>query len=497
MRAPRWPAIAVILLALIVGLLFDGDPRQRSVVRADELSLSSAVAGASVGSDVWYCAAGTATEGGAADVSVVLINVGAEPRTATITAAGARVTPPAAIPRASRSVSLPPYGRVDLRLATLVPGAAYAAATVEISGGGVVVEHIVQGPLGSDRAPCLSATSQQWFVPIAATATERNPSARAWLAVYNPFADDAVVKVEFAAEGAVSAPPIEGRVVLGRSVELIDLTAAVPVANQIATKVTVGSGRVVVERIELFDDPRRRDLVLTPAVPAAAHTWFFAAGRFEANLQERLVVFNPSSTIADVVVEIRPDNRAVEVQPFDLAINPGRYALLDLHSEARLSKDVAGYSVLVRSVGPPVVAERLITVTAGQPGAGAGATTGSSSAATTVYVDGGASGGGDPSAIAVFNPNRRAIARLTFAVIANGALTPAPPESAVEIGPGERVVLPFARFATGTFSVKIDATAPVVVERESVGTNVRSAAMGVPLRSTASIPDAVNLELGE
>ena len=39
-----------------------------------------------------------------------------------------------------------------------MPNAAYASATVELSGGGVVVEHSVSGPTGFDRAP--------WHQPI-------------------------------------------------------------------------------------------------------------------------------------------------------------------------------------------------------------------------------------------------------------------------------------------------------------------------------------------
>ena len=70
-------------------LAYDGAGRQ--VSQADPLAIAATVAGRATKSDVWFCAAGTAVEGGAADVRVVLINIGSEQRVATITAVGVRV----------------------------------------------------------------------------------------------------------------------------------------------------------------------------------------------------------------------------------------------------------------------------------------------------------------------------------------------------------------------------------------------------------------------
>ena len=500
MKTTRAPAIAVIVAVLLVVLLFDPEPRRLTTVAPLSVAASvpSSFAAPTAQSDVWFCAAGTATDNGFADHRLLLINPTDAERVASVNAVGSRVAPANHGPTGSRRVTLQPYARSELRLAELVPNAAYASATVELSGGGVVVEHSVTGPTGFDRAPCATTASAEWFVPLSATATEKNPTARAILVLYNPFSDNAVVDIDFVTDAASAAAPIESMVVGPNSVEVVDLTAVVPVADQVATAVRARAGRVVVDRIEAFDDARaRRDLVLTAGVPAAAPTWFFPSGRLGAPRQERLVVYNPSEERTEVVVEVRPDNRLLIIEPFDLQVGAGRFVTVDLHTEKRLSEaGVTGYSVIVRSLGAAVAVDRLVTVAPGQPGAGASSTTGSAFAAPTVVIDGVASQA-DPGELIVFNPNARAIATVTLEVIANGQRTAAPAGTEFELQPGERKSMPFALLGTGNFAVIISASAPVVAERENADKNARAAAMGIPARATAQIPKPITLELGE
>ena len=500
MKTTRAPAIAVIVVVLLVVLLFDPEPRRLTTVGPVPVAASvpSSVSAPTAQSDIWFCAAGTATDNGFADHRVLLINTTDAERVASINAVGSRVAPANHGPTGSRRVTLPPYARSELRLAELVPNAAYASATVELSGGGVVVEHSVTGPTGFDRAPCATTASAEWFVPLSATATEKNPTARAVLVLYNPFSDNAVVDIGFVTDAASAAAPIESMVVGPGAVEVVDLTAVVPVAEQLASAVRARAGRVVVDRIEVFGDTRaRRDLVLTAGVPAAAPTWFFPSGRLGAPRQERLVVYNPSEERAEVVVEVRPDNRQTLIEPFDLQVGAGRFVTVDLHTEKRLvDAGVTGYSLIVRSLGAAVAVDRLVTVAPGQPGAGASSTTGSAFAAPTVVIDGVASEV-DPGELIVFNPNARAIATVTLEVIANGQRKAAPAGTEFELQPGERKSMPFASLGTGNFTVIISASAPVVAERENAANNWRAAAMGIPARATAQIPKPITFELGD
>jgi hypothetical protein len=394
-------------------------------------------------------------------------------------------------------VTLPPYARAELRLAELVPNAEFASATVELSGGGVVVDHSINGPLGADFGPCATSASTDWFVPLAATATEKNPTARAVLVVYNPFADNAVVDVDFVTDAASAAAPIKSMVVSPGAVEALDLTTLVPVADQLATVVRARAGRVVVDRIEAFDDSRRRDLVLSSGVPAGATTWFLPSGRLGAPRVERLVVYNPGADRAEVTVEVRPDNRQIVIEPFVVQIAGGRFAVIDLSAEKRLSDaGLAGYSVVVRSSGPPIAVERLVTVAPGQPGAGASATTGAAFASPIVVVPVSAPEG-TPGELIVFNPNASAIATVTMEVIANGQRLPAPAAASFELQPGERRSLPLASFGVGNFSVVARGSAPLVIEWENSVNNARVAGIGLPDRATTQVPKPITLELGE
>jgi hypothetical protein len=148
---------------------------------------------------------------------------------------------------------------------------------------------------------------------------------------------------------------------------------------------------------------------------------------------------------------------------------------------------------VVRSLGPAVAVDRLVTVAPGQPGAGASSTTGSAFAAPTVVVDGTA----DPAELIVFNPNARAIATVTLEVIGNGERKAAPAGTEFELQPGERKSMPFTLLGEGAFTVIISSSAPVVAEREAAANNTRAAAMGIPARGSVQIPKPITLELGE
>lgn len=499
MRVVRWPVVALFVGFLVFAWLLDPAPPRAEGGDARSIRAESSVADTGATSDVWFCAGGTGAEGAIAEHRVFLANVGPTDRSIVVTAHANRGSDGVVRPPVKRLLKLGAYGRIDVKLAELQPRAAYVAATIEIDGGGVLVEHAVTGSLGFDRAPCASTTSDHWFVPLSITATDKAPPARGLLFIYNPYRDDAVVDIFFSNAATTQPAARLAQVVNAQSVEVVDLNVAAPVSPVLATTVRARTGRVVVDRVELLDDPKlARDLVLSAGVPFASDAWVFPSGRLAANRRERLVVFNPSADRpVDVDVEIRPDDPALVIEPLTVAVLPGRQAEIDLSAEPRLATapGLAGYSVVVRSPDGPIVAERYVTVVGGQPGAGASSTTGATHGARTVYLDGGAGNPNDPAELAVFNPNRRAIARVTFELIADGKRTPA--AVAFELQPGERRSLPFAALAVGAYVVAVNATAPVMVEREAANNNVRSAAIGSPERRSAVVVDVIRLNLGE
>jgi len=95
MKTTRAPAIAVIVAVLLVVLLFDPEPRRLTTVAPVSVAASvpTSFSTPTAQSDVWFCAGGTATDGGYADHHVMLINTTEVERVASINAVGSRVAP--------------------------------------------------------------------------------------------------------------------------------------------------------------------------------------------------------------------------------------------------------------------------------------------------------------------------------------------------------------------------------------------------------------------
>ena len=489
MKAARWPALIVIISLLVAAFLFVDDHSATPKSLAPKVVVAGpTVAKADSMSSLWFCNGGTALDNGVADHQVVVVNTTAEVRSGTITVYASKPTTGARPEPVRKTWTLAPYARSDYRLATLIGQAAYASATVEVAGGGVLVEHRISGPLGVDRAPCSSSASGTWYVPIGTTNTGESPVARELLVFFNPFPGDSVVDVEFSTDtGFRGAPELfKGLVVPGGSVVGVDLAkAGVAVSAEIAAAVTARSGRVVVDRVQVYDDGQaRRGIAVSSGLGAPAPAWVFAAGRVGNGRQERLVVYNPGNVRAEVDVEVRPqdtDSRAVE--PFQLTVQPRQHTQLDLQTAPRLAALVAAgseFALVVRSVdGSSIVAERQVLVTPGSPGPGVGVSTGTAVAATRLFADV-ADADQPSSALVLLNPNVETIARIKLTVIANGAVSSPAKYTSIELAPGARRSISLRELGQGTFTVIVDASSGVVAERELVGANDRSVAPAVP-----------------
>jgi hypothetical protein len=501
-KAIRWPALVLIVALLAVALLLGGDDGAATDGPADTATpvpKGAVVAKPDALSALWFCNGGTAADNGIGDHRVTIVNTTGEPRSGTITAYASR---PANGPRRApveRSWELAPRTRTEVRLAELTGAAPFASATVEVTGGGVLVEHSVSGSLGTDRAACSSSASSTWFVPVGVTGTiTDNPAARELLVFFNPFPGDAVLDVSFSTETGFRGTPdaFKGLVVPGGSVVGVDVAAAgVAVSTQVAAAVTTRTGRIVVDRLQVFNDGQnRRGLGLSSGVAGAAQAWVFPAGRLGGGRQERVVVFNPGSGPAEVDIEVRPEDTALVVEPFQLTVRPGQHSQLDLHAESRLAGLVssgAPYTLVVRSADDSlIVAERLVTVGPGSTGPGTGVSSGSAVAGTRWFADV-ADADLAGSAIVVMNPSAKSVSRVRVTVLARGTATVPPKYQEIELQPGARLTVPASELSTGAFTVALDATSGVVVERELVGTSDRAVAIGA-VDSASVVP----LDLG-
>lgn len=495
MKAVRWPAVVLILAVLVAALLVvdDGGPGPASSDEAP-LPVGAVVAKPDALSALWFCNGGTAVDNGLGDHRVTIVNTTAAPRRGTLTAYGSKPASGSRPAPVDRSWELAPYARTELRLADIIGQAAYASATIEVTGGGVLVEHSVSGQLGTDRAACTSSASSTWFVPVGMTSTIADaPIARELLVFFNPFPGDAVLDVDFSTDSGVRGTPdaFKGLVVPGGSVVGVDVAAAgVAVSTQVAAAITTRTGRIVVDRLQSFNDGQnRRGLGLSAGLSGPAPAWVFAAGRLGGGRQERVVVYNPNDAPAEVDVEVRPEDTALVVEPFQLTVRPGQHSQLDLHSEPRLAPLAtagAAYSLVVRSAdGSGVVAERLVTVAPGSPGVGTAIDGGAAVAATRWYADV-ADADQSSSALVVLNTSARSASRLNLTVIAGGATTAPAKYQNIELQPGARITVPASELGSAAFTVVVTATSGVVVERELVGATDRAHSGGAIDSATVS-----------
>ena len=299
----------------------------------------------------WYCAEGTASPGGRADEEIVLGNVGTRASHARITVfAGSDVTP------VHRESSVAPGAVVHLHVADFA-AVAEPGVLVEVSGGATAVEHQIRRGTDVALGPCAREPAPQARFAAGTTAK----GAELWLALFNPFPDDAIVDVRAITSDGVRAPGGMQGVVVPRfsrvSVALHDL---VPRVDQVATEVTVRRGRAIAEEALTLDGTDgRRGLALSLGADAARR-WWFPMGVIGSGRQEQLVLANDSDR--EVMATVRFSLDATAIEP-ETVLVPGASTVTV--GFTRVPPNI-GFSVSVRAP-EPIVAEMLDATTAPLP----------------------------------------------------------------------------------------------------------------------------------
>lgn len=374
----RWLPFAA-LLALVVGAVMvssEEPPTPPAPVASvlDPTRMPSVGASDAIASS-WYCAGGTATGDGVAELSLVLANDDRRGATAEVTLMG-----PAG-KRATTQVDVPAHGRARLRASELID-TAWVGAVVEVRGGRVGVDREVTGPLGFDSSPCSSVAGDHWFVPSGSTVR----GADEYLTIFNPFPDSASVAITFATDRGRRAPrPLRALTIPGRSVRTIDVDEVITNRSEVAATVVTRSGRVVVDRVQTYDGQGEpigsgddasppKGLVSTAASPVRAPRWIFASARVSDGVETQIAVYNPGSKPAEVDVAITYQEPKLnpEIEPVQLTIAPREQAIVNLRDVPEFVADLDAW-IDVRSLqGVPVVAER--TSFLGDPSTRQGAT---------------------------------------------------------------------------------------------------------------------------
>lgn len=484
----RHPTTRAAVLALVAGTIAfavvvdlgdsAAEPRTTRTV-----ATGPTVPGPDAVSATWYCPEGNGVTDGAGE-TIWIGNVGDTDARADIT-----VMPGGDNEPASRRVTVPKRGQLRVPVSSVLAAAdqldpagttiAGPGVVVEVFGGRAVVEHQIAGQLEGQTevavGPCGREPRRNWY--FAAGTTERG--AEQSIALFNPFADDAIVDVSFATDtGFVAPTDLQSLVVPRRSRVTVPLGNFVRRQAQIGAHVHVGTGRVVAEQSLAFtsENETRRGLTLSLGAPAPARSWTLPGVVSEDGAAHAVYVANFDAAATEVEVALRFEDENT-VAPSTVQVAGRSTVAVDL---GPLVGAGVAFDVEVRSTRDgAVVAEQL---GAWVPPAGA---TGSATAlGSPVPARGWAFAGTrvsseDGATVSVFNPNRSA-AMVKLLAYTSGTDRPAS-ESEVSVRAGKQATFDVSELGIAPDQVVVvRANAPVVAARRILGPTGASLAPGVP-----------------
>lgn len=408
----------------------------------------------------WYCAEGTSNDEGRADETIIVGNLATNPIDVTFTVMTGDGEP--VVER--RQVDTLAQTRVDL--SDLVE-AKEPGVVVEVLGGQAVVEHEVRN--GDDLAvgPCAREPSREWY--FAAGSTDRG--AQEWLALFNPFGDDAIVDVSFLTPEGFQAPgETESMVVPRRSRISVPVHELISRQERVATFVHVSSGRVIAESTLLFDGTDTRSgIAVSLGATGRANHWRVVNGEAQASSAQSIAIANFGDVRTDAEVSVRTVSGSV-VEPESVDV-PARGVVRVEFADTVAEGTAYTVDVQVRR-GDPVVVEQFGTWAEPSPTVGVASAIASVSTSNRWALSMGRVDEESDGVISVLNVSRRP---LTVQLYAYTAGDPDSPASA----PGE--ALPAgqrAEFRVRELGIRADmvlvvaADGPIVVGRRLEGAGV-------------------------
>ena len=340
-RTYRLPIILVVA-ALVAGAIYlDQTAPETSGAGAAAAAATAVIQGPTVPradalSTAWYCAEGTSSANGRADETVVIGNLSTATIGATVT-----VMPGGTQAPVTRRVRVGGFGQARVHvadvLATPEPG-----VIVEVFGGPAVVEHEVTGNGDVAVGPCARDTAPDWYFAAGTTARD----AQQFLALFNPYGDDAIVDVTFLTDAGVQAPEVfQGFVVPRRSRVSLPIADEVRRQDHVAAFVHARTGRVVAERSQLFDGSAGRfGIEVSLGATAPARHWTLPFGDAQAGTQQSVAIANFSLLPSDVEVDVLVEGTAAAT-PQNVQVGGRSVTFVDVGGKAPAG---ANYTVVVK-----------------------------------------------------------------------------------------------------------------------------------------------------
>ncbi|MDG2351266.1 MAG: DUF5719 family protein [Acidimicrobiales bacterium] len=238
----------------------------------------------------------------------------------------------------------------DIKPEQSVPGAKWAAVTIEVPSGEVLVKQQITGN-GLDVEPCVTTTSDFWHLPWSSTL---RPDNEASLLFYNPFQAPAVADLHFVGDvGRRETLDSQGVVIPSRSLVVFDITTRIPDSSVVSATVDVRAGQLVVARMQTAGEGIRKGLDLVYGSNRAAGRVFLTGYEQGSEGTELISILNPNNEFVEV--EISFFGTGVQnIQPRKLELRALQRQVLELET---FESDNATYGVEVKSFdGQPIAA---------------------------------------------------------------------------------------------------------------------------------------------
>ena len=421
----------------------------------------------------WFCPGVPAmVDRSTGDGSITVLNPSDTPMSGNLTffpGDGASVTRPLNVGARSQAVVVP---------RDQAP-AAFTGVLVEVYGTNAVAAQTTVTKAGWSSTPCSTTASGSWYVAEGTTTVDSTYH----LLVLNPFPDDAIVDVSFAADDGFRGPTaLQGWVVKARSLRVVDVDAAVQRDQLVSASVVARNGRVVVGRYQSLPYAPRKGLVATLAEPSAGSQWWFADGQKGDGVAERLILFNPLDTDASADVTVFPaDPTTGDPVPLKYTVGAKQRVEVDVSG---IDEVPAGPHSITVATDPdhPVVAERVLDLV----GADRTATTvqaGSRIPASRWYLPIGAPPGGT-NVVTVVNVTG-VDTSVGVSTLSAAGQTPVAALQNVQLAAGAAIQIPLQDHGIAGQPVVVTADGQVVVEQlvvPAAGTPGAWSTLGVPVR---------------
>jgi hypothetical protein len=242
----------------------------------------------------WFCP-GVPAGGDDLGGSVILTNPTDAPISGQLTVfTSAPDTPPV-----SQAVRIPARTGSTIDLTTLQTTGSFLSALVEIDGGGGFVEQRAEHPDGNAVSPCANAASSSWYFAEGFTLG----GSTVGIVLTNPFPDAAIVDIGLATAAGVRNPgALQGVVIPGRSVQVVDMGQFARDEAIIATNVQATRGRIVAGRSQHFAGAGRLGYSMALGAPDLSSQYYFAEGEQGPEITESYSVYNGSDQ--DITVDV-------------------------------------------------------------------------------------------------------------------------------------------------------------------------------------------------